>query len=127
MKELHSAGYSLLSIDALGQTALHISCRYGHKDIVKYLIASAPTALLNMRDNEHGQTALHKAVSNKRQAICYMLVASGASLVTKDDAGLTPLLLALQVEDYELATYLNGESKGCSSKNDTIILLPLPH
>lgn len=52
MKELHAAGYSLLSIDSTGQTALHIGARYGHKDIVKYLIACAPTAILNMQDND---------------------------------------------------------------------------
>lgn len=52
LKELHAQGYSLLSIDSSGQTALHYGARYGHKDIVKYLIASAPTSILNMADNE---------------------------------------------------------------------------
>lgn len=52
LKELHSQGYSLLSIDSQGQTALHYGARYGHKDIVKYLIASAPTSILNMADND---------------------------------------------------------------------------
>lgn len=109
MKELHSAGYSLLSIDATGQTALHIAARYGHKEIVKYLIAGAPTALLNMRDNERGQTALHKAAAHKRRAICCMLVAGGASLTRQDHAGLTARLLALRAEDHDLAAYLESE------------------
>ena len=52
LKDLHSAGFSLLSIDALGQTALHWSARYGHQDIVKYLLTSSPPALLDMTDNE---------------------------------------------------------------------------
>jgi diacylglycerol kinase (ATP) len=51
LKELHSMGYSLLSIDPTGQTALHVSARYGHKDIVKFLIATAPPDILNMVDN----------------------------------------------------------------------------
>ncbi|XP_041972617.1 eye-specific diacylglycerol kinase isoform X2 [Aricia agestis] len=111
VKDLHAAGYSLLSIDATGQTALHIAARYGHKEVVKYLIASAPTALLNMSDNERGQTALHKAAAHKRRAICCMLVAGGASLTRTDHAGLTPRQLALRAEDNELASYLESQEQ----------------
>ncbi|KAG6448767.1 hypothetical protein O3G_MSEX005700 [Manduca sexta] len=109
MKELHAAGYSLMSIDASGQTALHIAARYGNKEIVKYLIACAPTAMVNMRDNERGQTALHKAAAHKRRAICCMLVAGGASLTRQDHAGLTPRHLALRAEDHDLAAYLESQ------------------
>ncbi|CAH2257285.1 jg26107 [Pararge aegeria aegeria] len=109
MKELHASGYSLLSIDASGQTALHIAARYGNKEIVKYLIASAPSAILNMRDNERGQTALHKAAAHKRRAICCMLVAGGASLTRQDHAGLTPRHHALRAEDHDLAAYLESQ------------------
>lgn len=110
MKELHAAGYSLLSIDATGQTALHVAARYGNKEVVKYLIACAPTSILNMRDNERGQTALHKAAAHKRRAICCMLVAGGASLMRQDHAGLTPRHLALRAEDHDLAAYLESET-----------------
>ncbi|CAK1551869.1 unnamed protein product [Leptosia nina] len=109
IKELHAAGYSLLSIDATGQTALHIAARYGNKEIVKYLIACAPTAILNMSDNEKGQTALHKAAAYKRRAICCMLVAGGASLTRQDNAGLTPRHLALRADDHDLAAYLESQ------------------
>ncbi|XP_045534039.1 eye-specific diacylglycerol kinase-like isoform X2 [Papilio machaon] len=109
VKDLHAAGYSLLSIDATGQTALHIAARYGNKEVVKYLIACAPSAILNMRDNERGQTALHKAAAHKRRAICCMLVAGGASLTRQDHAGLTPRHLALRAEDHDLAAYLESQ------------------
>ncbi|XP_062527831.1 eye-specific diacylglycerol kinase isoform X2 [Bombyx mori] len=109
MKELHAAGYSLLSIDASGQTALHIAARYGNKEIIKYLIACAPTAILNMRDNERGQTALHKAAAHRRRAVCCMLVAGGASLTRADHAGLTPRHLALRADDHDLAAYLESQ------------------
>lgn len=49
---MHSQGYSLLTCDSTGQTALHYSCRYGHKDVVKFLISYAPTTIINMSDNE---------------------------------------------------------------------------
>lgn len=52
LRELHGQGYSLLSIDSTGQTALHYGARYGHKDIVRYLISYAPKTIINMLDNE---------------------------------------------------------------------------
>ena len=52
VKEIQSNGYSLLSIDGAGQSALHYAARLGHKDIVRYLIASAPAAILDMVDTD---------------------------------------------------------------------------
>nr|CAD7195243.1 unnamed protein product [Timema douglasi] len=109
LKGLHTQGYSLLSIDASGQTALHYGSRLGHKDIVKYLIACAPSSILNIADNDKGQTALHKAAAHKRRSICCMLVAGGASLSIADHQGNTPRHLALQAEDTELAAYLHSK------------------
>ncbi|KAJ9573823.1 hypothetical protein L9F63_008805, partial [Diploptera punctata] len=109
LKDLHSQGYSLLSIDATGQTALHYGSRYGHKDIVKYLIASAPASILNMADNDKGQTALHKAAAHKRRSICCMLVAGGASLTITDHQGNTPRHLAINADDHELAAYFESQ------------------
>ena len=56
MKQLHAQGFSMLSIDAQGQTALHYAARYGHKDIIQFLIACAPQALINMADNDKSVT-----------------------------------------------------------------------
>ncbi|GLG97482.1 Eye-specific diacylglycerol kinase [Gryllus bimaculatus] len=109
LKELHAAGFSLLSIDAQGQTALHYGARYGHKQIVRYLIATGPTALLDMADTLTGQTALHQAAALKRRSICVMLVAGGASPALEDRQGLTPRLLAQQADDAELAAYLHSQ------------------
>ncbi|XP_012537142.1 eye-specific diacylglycerol kinase isoform X3 [Monomorium pharaonis] len=109
LKQLHQRGYSLMSIDETGQTALHLASRHGHKDIVRYLIACAPPTILNMIDNDKGQTALHKAAQNKRRSICCMLVAGGASLMMKDRHGNTPHHLALLAEDHDLAAYLQSQ------------------
>ncbi|XP_033349307.1 eye-specific diacylglycerol kinase isoform X1 [Bombus vosnesenskii] len=111
LKEFHEKGYSLLSIDSSGQTALHLASRYGHKDIVRYLIACAPSSILNMIDNDKGQTALHKAAQYKRRSICCMLVAGGATLIIKDRHGNTPRDLALQAEDRDLAAYLCSQEQ----------------
>lgn len=93
----------------MGFTALHHAARYGHKDIVRFLIAYAPNSIINMIDNEKGQTALHKAATMKRRSICYMLVAAGSNLLIQDNAGKTPKVLALDADDHELAAYLESK------------------
>lgn len=105
-------GYSLLSIDASGLTALHHASRYGHKDVVRFLIAYAPNSLINMIDNDKGQTALHKAAAMKRRSISYMLVAGGSNLLIQDHEGKTPKILALEADDHELAAYLESKWRG---------------
>lgn len=109
LKELHLQGYSLLSIDGMGLTALHYASRCGHKDVVRFLIAYAPNSIINMIDNEKGQTALHKAAMMKRRSISYMLVAGGSNLLIQDYEGKTPKILALEADDHELAAYLESE------------------
>ncbi|KAG5682357.1 hypothetical protein PVAND_011713 [Polypedilum vanderplanki] len=111
LKELHQQGYSLLSIDTMGHTALHHASRYGHKDIVRFLIAYAPDSIINMIDNEKGQTALHKAAALKRRSISYMLVAAGSNLLIQDNTGKTPKILALEADDHELAAYLESQEQ----------------
>lgn len=111
LKDLHAQGFSLLSIDAHGQTALHFGARHGHKDIVRYLIASAPPSILDMVDTEKGQTALHQAAHNRRRTVCCMLVAAGASLTIRDLQGNTPRALAQRADDQELAAYLESQEQ----------------
>ena len=111
LTDLHNAGYSLMSIDETGKTALHYGARFGHKEIVKFLIANAPGAILDMVDNEKGQTALHKAAGYKRRTICCMLVAAGASLIIEDQAGLVARQLAVMAEDADLASYLESQEQ----------------
>lgn len=62
-------------------------------------------------DNFRGQTALHKAAENKQRNICYMLVAGGASLTMKDSDGQTPMMLAFQADDHDLAAYLESKTQ----------------
>ena len=49
------SGYSLLSIDETGKTALHYGARFGHKEIIKFLIGNAQCSILDMVDNEKGK------------------------------------------------------------------------
>lgn len=96
--------------DSTGQTVLHYAAKHGHKDVVKYILETAPSFLLNMKDSVQGQTPLHKAATYRWRSICCMLVAAGADLKLTDSRGLTPRLLALQADDHELAAYLESKS-----------------
>lgn len=116
LSELHAQGYSLLSIDETGKTAMHYGARFGHKEVIRFLIDHAPAAILDMVDNEKGQTALHKAAAYKRRTICCLLIAAGASLLIQDHASLTPRQLAVMAEDQELADYLDSQEQFQANK-----------
>ncbi|XP_070075235.1 eye-specific diacylglycerol kinase isoform X6 [Drosophila takahashii] len=109
LRALHEQGYSLQSVNKNGQTALHFACKYNHRDIVKYIIASATRRLINMADKELGQTALHIAAEQNRRDICVMLVAAGAHLDTMDSGGNTPMMVAFNKNANEIATYLESK------------------
>ncbi|XP_076260554.1 retinal degeneration A isoform X2 [Rhynchophorus ferrugineus] len=110
LKRLHNQGYSLEARDATGQTLLHHASRHGHQDVVKYLLRHA-TTVINQKDNNLGQTALHKAAAYKWLSICCMLVAAGANLDITDYRGNTPRMLATQADDHDLAAYLESQEK----------------
>jgi len=122
LSELHAAGYSLLSIDETGKTALHYGARFGHKEVVKFLIEQAPSCILDLADNEKGQTALHKAAAYKRRTICCYLVAAGASLLVVDSAGQLPRQLAAVADDADLASYLQSQEQFQREKAEGIQL-----
>ncbi|XP_052849058.1 eye-specific diacylglycerol kinase isoform X6 [Drosophila gunungcola] len=109
LRALHEQGYSLQSVNKNGQTALHFACKYNHRDIVKYIIASATRRVINMADKELGQTALHIAAEQNRRDICVMLVAAGAHLDTLDSGGNTPMMVAFNKNANEIATYLESK------------------
>ena len=116
LTELFNQGYSMLSIDETGKTALHYGARFGHKDVVRFLIDQAPASILDMVDNEKGQGALHKAAAYKRRTICCLLIAAGASLLIQDHAGLTPRQMAVMAEDTDLADYLDSQEQFQANK-----------
>lgn len=52
LRALHELGYSLQSANSKGYTALHLACKYNHKDIVKYILLCASRRLINMAEKE---------------------------------------------------------------------------
>ncbi|XP_067129236.1 diacylglycerol kinase iota isoform X1 [Centruroides vittatus] len=114
LKELHKCGCSLLRQDQDGMTVLHYAAELGCREIVSYLITCVPHSALDIVDKLTGQTPLHKAVLNKHHTISCMLVSAGASLMSLDNENLTPRDLAKQIEDNDLADYLESQERFCT-------------
>ncbi|XP_035663910.1 diacylglycerol kinase zeta-like [Branchiostoma floridae] len=109
--EMLRSGADLTTSDPQGMTPLHHAVRYGHKDLVEYILKHGPPSLLEVSDYEKGQTPLHKAASYQRRSICCMLVAAGAKVTCRDSNGNTPRLLSLKANDRDLADYLKGQEQ----------------
>lgn len=121
LTELYKEGYSLMSTDETGKTGLHYGARFGHKDIIKFLLEKADDKqkIMDKKDNEKGQTALHKAAAYKRRTICQILVNAGASLTVLDECGYSARQLAMAAEDHELTSYLESQEQfAITSKDD---------
>lgn len=107
--ELHRSGTSLSAGDHRGWRPLHYASRHGHKEVVRYIISNVPRCVLDLVEEERGQTALHKAAFYERRTICSLLVQAGASLTRTDYDGNTPRIQALKAQDKELAKYLETQ------------------
>lgn len=89
---LKSKAVDVDSKDSYGSTALHLSSARGHASIVNALL---PQADLSARDAD-GRTALHLAAAYGHQSIVAMLLGrDGVNVDEKDNAGRTPLQLAV--------------------------------
>ena len=121
LRDLCTAGYSLLSRDETGKTVLHYGARFGHKEVIKFLLAQAPPYLLDMIDYEKGQTALHKAAAYGLPTICCLLVNGGANLSVQDVQGKTACELAENAGDHYLSAYLESQEEHQANKETQYI------
>ncbi|KAG7265532.1 hypothetical protein CRUP_022006 [Coryphaenoides rupestris] len=102
-------GVSLLVRDSGGRSALHLAAQSGHTPLVTYILRQGSKVLLDLTDRENGDTALHKAASEKQHAVCRLLVEAGASFKKTNFLGRTPADQAQAEGDYELSTYLSSQ------------------
>ncbi|XP_050524780.1 eye-specific diacylglycerol kinase isoform X3 [Daktulosphaira vitifoliae] len=119
LKNLFEMGYSLMSIDKYGQTALHVASQRGDSNVVRYILANAPSTIVSIKDNQEGQTALHVAVKNGERKICYLLVSAGAPLLAVDKNDRTAQQIAEETKDYDLAKYLECQAQFVSFADQT--------
>ena len=87
----------------LGCTALHAAARNGHLEVARLFIGNCN--VLNVCDNA-GHTALHDSVWNCHDSVARLLVEAGASTLTTNKTGDTPLTTALKLGDPAFASML---------------------
>jgi len=51
LRNLFEMGYSLMSINKDGQTALHVASQRGDSNLVRYILANAPSNIVSVKDN----------------------------------------------------------------------------
>ncbi|KAJ8381981.1 hypothetical protein SKAU_G00027590 [Synaphobranchus kaupii] len=104
-------GVSLLVRNSGGCSALHLAAQHGNMEIVGFILEHASKLILDLTDGETGETALHKAASQRQQAACRLLVDAGASLSKANFQGKTPKDKAQESGDSELASYLESRQQ----------------
>uniref|UniRef100_A0A6Q2WVT3 Diacylglycerol kinase n=1 Tax=Esox lucius TaxID=8010 RepID=A0A6Q2WVT3_ESOLU len=67
-----------------------------------------------------GDTALHKAASEKHHAVCHLLIDSGASLIKTNFQGKTPVEKASDAGDSELASYLTSKQHPATASHEDL-------
>uniref|UniRef100_A0A3B3URJ8 Diacylglycerol kinase n=1 Tax=Poecilia latipinna TaxID=48699 RepID=A0A3B3URJ8_9TELE len=105
-------GVSLLVRDSGGCSALHLAAQNGHTDLVSFILHLAFLCVCR------GETALHKAASEKQHAVCRMLVEAGASLEKTNFQGKTAADQA--AGDSELAVFLSSQQQTSSGTNEDL-------
>ncbi|XP_061571101.1 diacylglycerol kinase iota isoform X2 [Cololabis saira] len=118
LSECVRRGISLLVRDSGGCSALHIAAQNGHTHLVSYILQQGFKVLLDLTDREKGETALHKAASEKQHAVCRLLVEAGASQEKTNFQGKTAADKA--DGDFELASYLSSQQNTSSSTHEDL-------
>ena len=91
-----SAGADVNAIDSFGEAPLVWASKV---EEAEYLLAGG--AELDHQD-EHGWTALHKAIQRGRSELAAFYLSQGADVHLQDSGGATPLALACQGDDVAL-------------------------
>ena len=96
-------GVDINYADQTQTTCLMAACEEGDFDIVQYLLEKGANT---MATDKWGQTALHLSAAGGHLLVSKLLVESGSTM-TKDDDGLTPLMLAANNRNTESVEYLS--------------------
>ncbi|KAG7456009.1 hypothetical protein MATL_G00247230 [Megalops atlanticus] len=104
-------GVSLLVRNSGGCSVLHLAAQQGHAEVVSFILEHTSKLILDLTDSEAGDTALHKAASQRQHAVCRLLVDTGASLSKTNFQGKTPKDKAQESGDSELASYLESRQQ----------------
>ena len=99
------------------QTCLMLACQKRYYDIVQYLVEKGADTKCK---DKIGSTALHFSAALGQFAITKLLIEKG-SMMTKDNKGLTPLMVAASNGKVEIVEYLSPLSE-CSREENIDVL-----
>jgi len=92
LKRIHSEGHCMQCCNKFGESILHLACRRGYTDIVRFLVENANVSV-NIRD-DYGRTPFHDAcwvTSIDFDLIDLLLKKSPDLLFVQDKRGFSPL------------------------------------
>ncbi|XP_060589749.1 poly [ADP-ribose] polymerase tankyrase-2-like isoform X2 [Ruditapes philippinarum] len=97
---------SVCNINALdkgGATPLHFAARYGHRDMVLYLLEQSA----NMKKaDDCGRTVLHRACEFNHKNIAQIFINKGFDVNVKDNFGWSPLFHSIFFSNDQMARFL---------------------
>ena len=105
--------------DQNGNTSLHLACQQSAFRI-SYILINGGIDVNAI--NKHGKTVLHYSILSQQHKYVQMLLLHVKNLdcSIKDVLGMTPLLLAIEMKDYELVKMLLESSSNNISSNNNI-------
>ena len=104
LKLLKDQGLDVMCCNNNGQTALHIACQEGHKDVARYILSNYP-GTANKCDYSNC-TPGYYAASHGHVDILQVLVEFGLNVFSKTIYGQTLLLTACQTGQVNVVQYL---------------------
>ncbi|XP_046546060.1 ankyrin repeat domain-containing protein 50-like [Haliotis rubra] len=107
-KFLVNTGSNVSMVDQVGDNILHIACKGGHVEMVKYII-SRRLVDVNSRGQD-SKTVLMFALLARNRKIFDLCVCAGCNLTAVDGQGNNILHLALQSENLEMVRYIISQN-----------------
>eukprot|EP00405_Crypthecodinium_cohnii_P008093 CAMPEP_0206421632 /NCGR_PEP_ID=MMETSP0324_2-20121206/1561_1 /ASSEMBLY_ACC=CAM_ASM_000836 /TAXON_ID=2866 /ORGANISM="Crypthecodinium cohnii, Strain Seligo" /LENGTH=341 /DNA_ID=CAMNT_0053885759 /DNA_START=185 /DNA_END=1210 /DNA_ORIENTATION=- len=115
---------SVMATDDEMMTLLHKAAMYGRLDVFKFLWMREVSG--RRRVNEHGNMAIHLAILNGRLNIVQYIVKDGRGefLEVRGQHNRTPLQMAVEAAQTEIAEYLVSMGADLRADSGDILLLP---
>jgi len=93
------------AFDSRGFLPIHYAASLGLVDLVAFLVSLCPHAV-NFQDRTYGNSPLHFAIEGGHFALVQLLVKSNAWVDQSNFRCMTPLMLAIEMQQVEIASFL---------------------
>mmetsp|Transcript_12030 Transcript_12030/g.23635 ORF Transcript_12030/g.23635 Transcript_12030/m.23635 type:complete len:357 (-) Transcript_12030:154-1224(-) len=110
VKEMLEQGARVEIKNIHGETAMIFSARYGHREVVRYLVEHGK-ARVETRDNEGRMALINAAANGHLDVVKYLIENAKANVMARDWRGSTPLTYSSAHGHLDLVKYLIEEAK----------------